>query len=136
MSYSYRNNVGENRVLPPVCIAHDCTQCVQNWIHNLCYIKTYVYGHNVLSSKRADNIRPYEFVTFTKFVLTYHLYDYLRANTVRHYSITVNLVCQQNYNYYKTLWYNFCLYPNFQKNDSLKRQNPPKQYCMQKSFML
>lgn len=24
-------------VRPFVCNAHDCTQCVQNWIHNLCY---------------------------------------------------------------------------------------------------
>ena len=70
MKYSYRNNVGENRVLP--------------FVHNLCYIKTYVCEHNVLSM-RADNIRPYEFVTFTKFVLTYNLYCYLRTNTVRSY---------------------------------------------------
>ena len=28
MRYSCRNNVGENRVLSFVCIAHDCTQCV------------------------------------------------------------------------------------------------------------
>ena len=87
MRYSYRNNVVENRVLPFVCIAHDCTQCVQNWIHNLCYIKTYVCEHKISSSKRADNIRPYEFVTFTKFVLTYHLYNYLRAPNERPYTV-------------------------------------------------
>ena len=36
---------------------------------------------------RADNIRPYEFVTFTKFVLTYNLYDYLRAPNERPYTV-------------------------------------------------
>jgi hypothetical protein len=34
---------------------------------------------------RADDIRPYGFVTFIKFVLTYNLYGYLRTNEVRPY---------------------------------------------------
>ena len=50
----------------------------------------YSYRNNIeytiyVLSMRADNIRPYEFVTFTKFVLTYNLYCYLRANTVHPY---------------------------------------------------
>ena len=42
--------------------------------------------------RRRSQGYPYEFVTFTKFVLTYNLYDYLRANTVRPYkSVTTKL---------------------------------------------
>ena len=39
------------------------------------------------SSKRASNERPYWFATFTKFVLTYKLYDYLQENTVLPYRL-------------------------------------------------
>ena len=45
-----------------------------------------MYKHKY-SSMRADNIRPYEFVTLTKFVLTYHLYDDLRAPNERPYTV-------------------------------------------------
>jgi len=55
MRYSYRNNVGANRVRPFVCIAHDCTQCVQIWIHSLCYIKTYYININIHQSGRPMN---------------------------------------------------------------------------------
>ena len=37
-------------------------------------------------------IRPYKFVTFTKFVLTYNLYGYLWANTVRPTDYTLLLL--------------------------------------------
>ena len=58
MRYSYRNNVGENRVLPSVCNAHDCTQCVQISIHKIYHTKTYVTKQNI-SSRRAADDRPY-----------------------------------------------------------------------------
>ena len=45
-----------------------------------------LYKHKY-SSKRASNERPYRFATFTKFVLTYKLYDYLRENTVLPYRL-------------------------------------------------
>ena len=35
--------------------------------------------------RRRSQGYPYRFAAFTEFVLTYHLYDYLRANTVRPY---------------------------------------------------
>ena len=49
MNHSYRNNVGENRVLPIVCNAHD--------FH---HIKKYVFKQ-VLPLRRAPNERPYKF---------------------------------------------------------------------------
>ena len=67
MRYSYRNNVRENRVLPFVCNAHDCTHCVQIWIHGFNHIKTHFCEHNI-SSRRASNERPYGFVTFIKII--------------------------------------------------------------------
>ena len=39
MSQSYCYLVGENLVLPPVCVAHDCMLCVQIRIHGVDYIK-------------------------------------------------------------------------------------------------
>ena len=58
MRYSYRNNVGENRVLPFVCNAHD--------FH---HIKSYVNKQTV-SSKRASNERPYGFAKQKKYKKT------------------------------------------------------------------
>ena len=50
-----------------------------------------MYKHKY-SSMRADIIRPYKFVIFTKFVLTYNLYGYLWANTVRPTDYTLLLL--------------------------------------------
>ena len=38
---------------------------------------------------RASNERPYGFVTFTEFVLTYILYRYLRASDERLYGVAI-----------------------------------------------
>ena len=53
-------------------------------IHNFHHIKTYVFKQTN-SSRLADNIRPYGFATFIKYVFTYILYFYLPANRVRRY---------------------------------------------------
>ena len=46
MRYSYRNNVGENRVLPFVCNAHDCTHLTT----------TLCATHTKQSTKGSDNM--------------------------------------------------------------------------------
>lgn len=53
MRYSYQNNVGENRVLQLVCNAFKFEYTVFN------IIKIHMCNHNI-SSRRADDIRPYD----------------------------------------------------------------------------
>ena len=69
------NSVGENRVLPFVCNAHDCTQCVQKRTHNFHHIKRYVNKQTV-SSMRASNERPYGFATFYFKLIISHFIAY------------------------------------------------------------
>ena len=46
--------------------------------------------------RRRSQGYPYKFVTFTKFVLTYNLYGYLRASDERPYNVAIILLYSEN----------------------------------------